>query len=264
MILPPMFQRERPFNGINESKASAGNVKENRHPAPAELPPLEKILHGEWREAESGLAFVKETWFEPDRRHGTLRIGAMMEVAPEALALISETTTFTHPSELAFFDAETTGLSGGTGTYIFLAGLGSFEEGAFRLRQYFLPNLEGERAMLEAFSRDLSRFQGLVTYNGRAFDMPLLQTRLTLARLQDRSPRHQNLDLLYTVRSIYRRRLPGCRLADAEKHLLGVERVDDVPGHLMPSFYFDYIRAGRISQLIGAFRHNAASLAELA
>lgn len=226
--------------------------------------PIQEILNGEWQETEVGLAFVKETRFEPDRHHGKAPLGALLGLPPETLAMLLGGSVATHPSELAFFDVETTGLSGGTGTYVFLAGLGSFVEGAFLLRQYFLADMESERAMLSLLVRDLSRFKGLVSYNGRAFDMPLLETRMTLSRLRNPCRNQNHLDLLHTVRRLYRRRWPSCRLADAEKHLLGVERVDDMPGHLIPSCYFDYIRAGRASQLKRVFRHNADDILSIA
>src|SRR6185295_4954081 len=170
---------------------------------------------------------------------------------------------------LAFFDIETTGLSGGTGSYIVLAGLGSYERAAageplaFRMRQYFLADIAHERAMLSMLADDLRRFDGLVTYNGRAFDMPFVQTRMTLARLPYPCDGLPHFDLLHVVRRLYRHRMPGCRLAEAERRLLRIDRPDDVPGSLIPAIYFDYLRAGRVSPLRGVFRHNAEDVLSL-
>jgi uncharacterized protein YprB with RNaseH-like and TPR domain len=190
---------------------------------------------------------------------------APLEAARDAIAAALGQREPPLVSRLAFFDTETTGLSGGTGTYIFLAGLGWFEEGAFRLRQYFLPRIEDERAMLSQLSNDMARLEGgMVSYNGRAFDLPLLETRLTLSRLLDQRLDLPHFDLLRAVRRLYRHRMPGCSLGEAESRLLGVQRQNDVPGYAIPSIYFDYIRAGRVSPLRAVFRHNALDILSLA
>ena len=113
------------------------------------------------------------------------------------------------PRRFGFFDIETTGLGGGTGTYIFLAGLGTFEDGGFRLRQYFLAGVEGERAMLGLLKQDIERCDALVTYNGRAFDVPLVVTRLTLARLADPYAGLPHFDLLHRPASLPARMRPA-------------------------------------------------------
>lgn len=164
---------------------------------------------------------------------------------------------------LGFFDIETTGLGGGAGTYVFLAGLGTFEDDGFRLRQYFLADVAGERAMLSLLADDLARCDALVTYNGRAFDLPMVQTRLTLSRLRSPCASLSHFDLLHPMRRLYRHRLPSCRLADAERRLLGIARFDDTPGSLMPAIYFEYVRAGRTAPLRGVFQHNADDVLSL-
>jgi hypothetical protein len=131
------------------------------------------------------------------------------------------------------------------------------------MRQYFLADIAHERAMLAMLAADLRRFDGLVTYNGRAFDVPFVETRLTMARLRSPCDGMPHFDLLHPVRRLYRHRMPGCRLADAERRLLRIERPDDVPGWLIPSLYFDYLRAGRASPLRGVFRHNAEDVLSL-
>jgi hypothetical protein len=132
------------------------------------------------------------------------------------------------------------------------------------MRQYFLADVGHERAMLAALADDLARFDGLVTYNGRAFDVPVLEARLMLSRLQSPCGDRPHLDLLMAVRRLYRHRMPGCRLAEAERRLLGIERYDDVIGSLIPSLYFDYARSGRMAPLRGVFRHNAEDVMSLA
>jgi len=255
--------RERMRHAVAHNAASASPPPSPPARESDQLPPIEKILGGDWHETEHGPVFVRDDWYPLDHEHGAMPLGAALEVGGTPLAHLLGGAAAPHPANLAFFDVETTGLSGGTGTYVVLAGLGSYEDGAFRMRQYFLADLAHERAMLAMLANDLRRFDGLVTYNGRAFDVPVVETRLTMARLA--SPWHgkPHFDLLPPVRRLYRHRMAGCRLADAERRLLRIERPDDVPGWLIPSLYFDYLRAGRASPLRGVFRHNAEDVLSL-
>ncbi|HVR74006.1 MAG TPA: ribonuclease H-like domain-containing protein, partial [Planctomycetota bacterium] len=164
---------------------------------------------------------------------------------------------------LAFLDTETTGLAGGTGTCVFLVGIGTFEEGAFRVRQHFLPAPDRERAMLRLVARELEGTEGLVTYNGRAFDIPALQTRMVIQRLPFGAAALPHFDLLLAMRRLYRNRLPSLRLGEAESRLLGVRRENDIAGHLIPSIYFDWVRAGRLGPLRAVLRHNETDILSL-
>ena len=124
------------------------------------MPPIAQILHGDWHETAHGPVFVRDEWFPLDHHHGALPLGSALDAAPEALRLLLGTDAAPHPSRLAFFDIETTGLSGGTGTYVVLAGLGTYEASepgdppAFRMRQYFLADLAHEQAMLAMLAAD--------------------------------------------------------------------------------------------------------------
>jgi uncharacterized protein len=254
---------------LRNALAQQPRVRPQPAPLPRELPPIAQILRGDWHETEHGPVFVRDEWFPLDHRHGALALGSALDAAPEALRLLLGAETSPHPSRLAFFDIETTGLAGGTGTYVVLAGLGTYEDAeaggppAFRMRQYFLADLAHERAMLAMLAADIGRFDGLVTYNGRSFDVPFVETRLTMARLRSPYGRLAHFDLLHPVRRLYKHRMPGCRLAEAERRLLKLERPDDVPGWLIPQLYFDYLRAGRASPLRGVFRHNAEDVLSL-
>lgn len=224
---------------------------------------LTALLHGDWHETGLGPVFVRDEWFPLDHRHGSPPLGTCLDAPVQALAHLLEGGHAPVPARLAFFDIETTGLSGGTGTWVILAGLGSYEDGAFRMRQYFLADIAHERAMLAMLAADLARFEGLVTYNGRAFDMPFVQARMTLGRVSYPCGGHAHFDLLHVARRLFRHRLAACRLADVERHLLRVDREDDVPGSVIPSLYFDYVRSGRVAPLRGLFRHNAEDVLSL-
>jgi len=230
---------------------------------------LTQVLGGTWFDTPAGPVFVRDEWYELDHLHGARAVGDALAVTPAGARLLTSGHDLA-PSRYAYFDIETTGLSRGAGTYVVLAGVGSFERPArtlplsFRVRQFFLADIGAERAMLVALADELARFDGLVTYNGRSFDVPVVETRLTLARLRAPWCDRVHLDLLHAVRRLYRHRLPGCRLAEAERCLLRFERPDDMPGWLVPQAYFDYIRAGRLSPLRLLFRHNRDDVLSLA
>jgi uncharacterized protein YprB with RNaseH-like and TPR domain len=236
---------------------------ERRQAAPPPLPVpglLEREVGGEWLDTADGRVFVRDEWYPLDHLHGPLPLAAPLTIPAEVLALLARGDA-PAAHRLAFFDIETTGLSGGAGTYVILAGLGTFEDDGFRLRQYFLADVGREAAMLQALRTDLARFEGVVTYNGRSFDMPMLAGRLAMIRLEP--PALSHIDLLHPVRRLFGHRMPGCTLGEAERRLLRTERWDDVPGRQIPGLYFEYARAGRVEQLRPVFRHNAEDVMSL-
>lgn len=162
-----------------------------------------------------------------------------------------------------FLDTETTGLSGGTGTHVFLVGVGRFEGDRFTVRQYFMRHPGEERAMLDAIERDVRDSSCLITYNGRTFDVPLLETRYRMHHHRFPSP-EQHLDLLHPVRAVWKHRLPSCSLGTVEEHILGVQRVDDAPGWMIPQMYFSYLQSRRVETLRSVFSHNLLDIVSLA
>ncbi|MGI6359262.1 MAG: ribonuclease H-like domain-containing protein [Bacillota bacterium] len=168
--------------------------------------------------------------------------------------------------QVAFIDTETTGLSTGTGTYVILLGIGTIFEGSLRVRQYFLPEPAAEDAFWQQVLPELQPFPVLCTFNGKSYDLPLINTRLTLMRLPPLAPQ-AHLDLLYPARRLWRRILPSCALQSLEQHRLHSQREDDLPGALIPSIYYDYLKTGDRKLLQGIFLHNRRdvfSLMELA
>lgn len=257
---------DRLRRAVADATAGSGGSAAVRRPPPSlerELPPIDRILGGEWHETDAGRVFARDQWFPLDYLHGDKPLAAVARADSRVLGRLARLESRLQPHRLAYFDIETTGLAGGSGTYIVVAGLGSFEiagEGvppAFRLRQYFLADVGSECAMLGMLARDLGRFDGLVTYNGRAFDVPCLDVRLTMARVPSPARELAHIDLLHAVRRLYRHRMPACRLAEAERRLLRLHRPDDIPGWLIPSLYFDYQRLGRAAPLRAVLRHNA-------
>jgi hypothetical protein len=192
-------------------------------------------------------------------RHGTVRLGELLTAPLELLAGHAPA-----PAELLFLDTETTGLAGGTGTLPFLVGLARIEGDRLRLRQFFLTGFTGERALLNESLRWYREASHLVSFNGKRFDLPLLATRQRLARLPDPFSRLAHLDLLFPTRTAFARRWPDCRLTTAERRLLDFHRIDDLPSHLVPQAWFDFVRAGRLDEIPAILEHNRLDLLSLA
>ncbi|UCB51908.1 MAG: ribonuclease H-like domain-containing protein, partial [Candidatus Zixiibacteriota bacterium] len=137
-------------------------------------------------------------------------------------------------TEAVFFDCETTGLAGGAGTYAFLVGLGYLSGNEFCVEQYFMEDFHQERAVLSAVAEKMSGFGFLVSYNGKCFDLPLLENRWTINRIDFDSSRWFHLDLLFPSRRLWKRRIGDCSLGSIEQKVLGVGREIDVPSFMVP------------------------------
>ncbi|MDQ2940549.1 MAG: ribonuclease H-like domain-containing protein, partial [Chloroflexota bacterium] len=165
-----------------------------------------------------------------------------------------------------YFDTETTGLSTGAGTVIFLAGLAWLEAEQIVVRQYLLPDYPHEAALLRRVAAELASADRIVTYNGRAFDLPMLASRLTVHGLfeQQAALPDAHDDLLPVARRLWRRRLGGARLGQVESGVLGVRRDSDVGGSEVPGRYFDYLRGGSPQLLAEVLDHNLQDVVSLA
>jgi hypothetical protein len=228
---------------------------------------VEEVVGGEVVETPRGPLLVARREFPLDHRHGGWPLTHAVRVDPPVLALIArlDTAPGDDPRGLLFLDTETTGLAGGTGTYAFLVGAGWIEEDRFVVTQYFMRDLDEEPALLEALAPRLEAASAIVTFNGAAFDLPLLETRFVLTRR--RWPvASAHIDLLPAARRVWSTRFDDCRLATLERRVLGLERPEDVPGALIPLLYFDFIRyrrAGPLSRVFAHNRHDVLSLAAL-
>ena len=168
-------------------------------------------------------------------------------------------------SKLLFLDTETTGLAGGTGTLAFLVGVGFFNEDGFLLKQFILQDPSQEPAMLLEISNLVEQFTGLVTFNGKAFDIPLLSTRYVMNRFPSPFGSLAHLDLLFLARKLWKNRLQSRALQDLEQEILNIPRTkDEVPGWMIPQIYFDYLHSGDASPLRGVIYHNGMDILSLA
>ncbi|GAA5076986.1 ribonuclease H-like domain-containing protein [Lysobacter panacisoli] len=165
---------------------------------------------------------------------------------------------------LVFFDTETTGLAGGSGTRAFMVGAADWHDGALRVRQLLITTMSGEAAMLDAFRQWLHPDSVLVSYNGKCYDAPLLATRYRLNRMRNPLADFAHVDLLYPTRRRYRGRWENCRLATIERRALGVVREDDLPGSEAPAAWLSYLRGGSAHNLRRVLAHNDRDVVTLA
>jgi uncharacterized protein YprB with RNaseH-like and TPR domain len=225
--------------------------------------PLASVVGGE----TVGGCHVITTRYEPDYAHAGFPLFSMWESHGTTLARLSRDSRmegFDFRRTL-FLDTETNGLAGGAGTYAFLIGVAYWEGDYFYVKQYFMRNPSEERAVLAHISELLAQFESFVTFNGKSFDIPVLETRYVLAR-QPRALRERlHLDLLHPARRFWKWRLESCALGQLEHHILGLARSEsDVPGYLIPYLYNTYLRDQNAEPLKGIFYHNHQDLMALA
>ena len=166
--------------------------------------------------------------------------------------------------KLLFLDTETTGLSGGAGTLAFEIGLGFIDARGMVIRQYVMRDYGEEAAMLAEIASLLPRFDTLVTFNGKRFDIPLLESRMVMHRIRVHLTDWPHLDLLHACRRVYKLRLGRCSLSALEEAVLGESRTDDLPGAQVPQRYFDCLRTREFALLEDVLRHNRQDVESLA
>ncbi|MGN6151236.1 MAG: ribonuclease H-like domain-containing protein [Lysobacteraceae bacterium] len=167
-------------------------------------------------------------------------------------------------ADVLFFDTETTGLAGGTGTRAFMIGAARWTDAGLHVRQWYLTAMAAERDLLTAFAETLAPGTVLASYNGRSYDAPLLAARYRLARMANPLPACDHVDLLHPVRRRYRGRWENCRLATIERRVLGIVREDDLPGSEAPAAWLRYLRGGSARDLRRVADHNRQDLVSLA
>ena len=226
---------------------------------------IEEWSAGQVVSNEFGRHFQTERLFASHKQHGSADIGALSELPENLLDALSENEILnTSPARWAFLDTETTGLVGGSGTYAFLIGVGRIAGDGFRVRQFFMREYVEERSVLAALEQHLSDFDVLITYNGKSYDQPLLETRYRMTRHKHPFERLGHLDLLHGARRLWKLRLETCRLIQLEQQILGFSREGDLPGELIPYVYFEYLRSREAQRLVPIFHHNAIDILTLA
>jgi uncharacterized protein YprB with RNaseH-like and TPR domain len=249
---------------IDKKYADPKRIRATPAPQPV-IPAPEEYLAGQEIETEHGHHFETEKLYERHRRHGSIGIADLEDLPNDLLNPISNGLIRNiPPSKWCFLDTETTGLAGGSGTYAFLVGVGRITPQGFRVRQFFMRDFGEERSQLSALVEHLKQFDVLITYNGRTYDQPLLETRFRMVRQRPPFGSLEHLDLLFGARRLWNLRFDSCRLVDLENQILGVERQGDLPGEMIPYVYFEYLRTHEIFRLIPIFHHNAMDILTLA
>ena len=227
---------------------------------------IEELLPGEVVVNSRGSFFLHREAHGLDYHHGSHALSDLFARLGQASAWLArdERLAAVEPGRIAFIDTETTGLAGGSGTYTFLVGVGVFEGDAFVVNQFFMRDYDEEPAQMEALGDLLDRMEAVVSFNGKSFDMPLLETRFIMNHRPFGLASAAHLDLLAPARRIWRHRLDSCALSSLEGNVLGVQRTEaDVPGWLIPELYVEYVRTGDARNLVGVFYHNAQDILSL-
>jgi uncharacterized protein YprB with RNaseH-like and TPR domain len=229
-------------------------------------PAIEELLSGEVVDTILGPFFLYREIHALDHGHGRHALADLLAHTTQGAALLArdERLAGVDFRRMAFVDTETTGLAGGTGTYAFLVGVGVFSEDAFAIHQFFMRDYDEEPALLHALGELLDGLEAVVSFNGKSFDLPLLETRFIMSRQMPRLVDAPHLDLLSPARRFWKYRLDSCALSSLETEILGVRRThDDVPGWLIPSLYTDYVRSGDAREMPRIFYHNAQDILSL-
>jgi uncharacterized protein YprB with RNaseH-like and TPR domain len=251
---------------IRPTPVASGFSRAHTDVAPGFSRTIEQTLGGEFRETAGRRSFVIVRRFESDRPYGRTTVGELADRLSAAQGSAPLVSVAAARAPFVFFDLETTGLSGGAGTHVFLAGCAWFDDDrSFVVAQHLLVDFPSERTMLAAVAEDLVRAGALVSFNGKSFDAPVLETRYLFHRLASPCPALPHVDVLHPARRFWGRDGEvSCSLTSLERQVLGARRQGDVPGFEIPGRYFQFIRSGDPRPLVAVLEHNRLDLLSLA
>ena len=228
-------------------------------------PELEEVLSGKTLNTPQGETFVVDKVYPDPYQHGKEVLSRYATLDGLARWSGEQRIKVFPPQSFAFIDTESTGLSGGTGTYAFLIGVGRFIDKDFHLTQLLMRDPIEEAAQLYALEQLLAPCDAIVTFNGKSFDLPLLRTRYITHRWPDPFTDYPHIDLLHLSRRLWRDRLPSRTLGNLEHHILGMIRTDeDIPGWEIPQIYFNFLNTGDATLLKQVIYHTAMDIVSLA
>lgn len=226
---------------------------------------IEAVIQGSNIETVYGKVFVTHKHYPTNHWHGDVAVCSEGDL--DILAQWCDTPRITRPGRqnIVFLDTETSGLAGGTGTYVFLIGIGYQTEVGFESLQFFMQDPGQESALLASLDQWLAKFDAIVTFNGKSFDVPLLNTRFLMNGISPPFERFEHVDVLQIARKLWRDRLPSRALGELEKAIVGFYRTtEDIPGWMIPQIYFDYLNTGDARPLASVFYHNLIDILTLA
>jgi len=250
-----------------------------RYEAQVDLERVADSLGGRLLTTTFGRCLAIDRRYESDRWHGDVQIGDCelsdfdsLRILDSGIAPDRESST----PRAVFIDLETTGLSGGAGTVAFLVGCAYFDAGALQVRQFLLSSFTAERALLASAAELFDAADLIVTYNGKTFDVPVMETRWAFHRMPAALDEVPHFDMLHPARRLWRSRSTisglhgsqddagGCRLTTLERVLLNLRRVGDVDGFEIPGRFFQFLRTGDARPLEPVLEHNRLDLVSLA
>lgn len=262
-----------------------------RYEAARDLEQLADVLGGRLLTNGYGRCLVIERRYESDRWHGDVQIGDCELEDPGLLSVLDPALKLGGPRAgghldgaddgtpagpgarrrrgPVFVDLETTGLSGGAGTVAFLVGCGYFDLGAFQVQQFLLTSYQAERALLASVAELFDDADLIVSYNGKTFDVPVMETRWAFHRMPAPVEDVPHFDMLHPARRLWKSRSApaeegGCRLTALERALLNMRRAGDVDGFEIPTRYFHFLRTADARPLEPVLEHNRLDLVSLA
>lgn len=291
--MPSTLERLRRLQRLRTGRATSYPTETNTQKQPAaereiESAPIEALVEGTTVENEAGRCFLVTQRYPLNSLPRQTALGNLLHHDPSLLAPLYPDYGLDHCPGFrtaAFLDIESTGLGGGAGIYAFMVGIGTFEQEekaadgstdrlTFVVRQFFMRHPGEEPALLTAVADLLRGCQSLVTFNGRSFDAPLLRGRYGYASRSlpadigappTLASNCAHLDLLHPARRLWRKRLRSCALSNLERTVLCHARTEaDVPGHLIPQLYTDYLRDGDGRMMQGVFYHNSEDILSMA
>ena len=269
-VVSPELERQVPGGRSFSSAAAFG---------PHDIASAASTLGGTVVERAEGAVIVVDREYRADMLHGRTPIGDIVSTiidGDESLQMMAKAWPSSQGinGSLLFLDLETTGLFGGAGTQAFLVGCATIDGTSIRVRQFLMPGFEHERALLGELQRWSASHGALCTFNGRTFDVPLVETRFMFHRVPCPLDGVPHLDMLHPARRMWRQRPlatgtpdpddASCSLSVLEKHIAGVHRVGDVPGYEIPSRFFKFVRTGDARPLEAVLEHNRLDLISLA
>ncbi len=251
------------------------NLGAGEEAAPKNGQPIQSVPHlQKWRDLDAhpffldgDYALVRKKQYSTTYQHGNYVFQELEDVVERWNKFHRNhplSSRYLEPSDLLFFDTETTGLGGGVGNTIFLLGYSQYTGSGISVNQYFLPGPGAEVPMYHAFLEDVKELKNLVTYNGKAFDWPQVKTRHTLIREQvPKLPQFGHFDLLHGARRFWKNEMESVRLSNVEELQLGFERKEDIPGYLAPMLYFEFVKDPDPDLIAGVLKHNEEDILSL-
>ncbi len=238
------------------------DLSEEKEVIKKDYQPIDKFITGSYHTDNSQRVFIHEETFNPLQE---ANLSDSPPSIPNWLFKYSKIFNYANPEEIIFLDTETTGLDRGANTYAFLTGILFYKENKWQLKQYFIESPDNEPLLMKILSEVLSNFKILVSYNGKCYDIPLLDNRFKFHK-SDYSIRNLDfLDLLHLSRRLWKPILQGCKLQNIEAVIFNYIRdySNDIPGEFIPKAYFDYLASNNAEDISNVFYHNAQDLFSL-